>query len=235
MSGLTQRILEPEHMDDPRATREQIAEALRFIRTVNARLKGASAAVGQFARWSKDWRREETIHIIDLGTGSADIPVAIAEWARSHGHRIHITAVDLHPITCELAREYVGDRPDITIVQADALKLMDYMQPGSFEYAHAGMLLHHLSDVQVMTVLRIMDRLTTRGLVWNDLIRGWFGRLGVRLLAAGAPAHVRHDAIVSVDAGFTKREAMDLARRAGLPNIQWRSHWMYRFTLLSHK
>jgi hypothetical protein len=235
MAALTQRRLAPEHMDDPAALREDLAEALRFIRLVNARLGGTRAAVGQFQRWSRAWNRGETIRIIDIGTGSADIPLALAAWARSAGFTVYITAVDLHPVTIDLARQHVGERSDISIMLADALKLTELFQPQSFHYAHAGMFLHHLSDVQVMTVLRIMDRLTTRGLIWNDLIRSRFGKLGARLLTLGLPAHVKHDATVSVDAGFTRSEALDLARRAGLANSRWRNHLLHRFTLVSEK
>ena len=103
------------------------------------------------------------------------------------------------------------------------------------DYAHAGMFLHHLDDVQVLTALRIMDRLTTRGLIWNDLVRGPVEAIGVRLLALGEPATVRHDAIASVAAAFTRREALDLARRVGLSNVRYRRHLFGRFTLVSSK
>ncbi|MFQ5427078.1 MAG: hypothetical protein ACE5EV_08360, partial [Gaiellales bacterium] len=102
-----------------------------------------------------------------------------------------------------------------------------------FDYAHAGMFLHHLPDVEVMTVLRIMHRLSRRGLIVNDLLRGIVGRIGVRLLLLGAPAIVRHDARVSVAAGFTRRDALELARRAGLVNLTFRRHLLHRFTVVS--
>ena len=232
---MTGRKLTPEHMDDPAAGAAEIDEALRFIRMVNRRMDGTAAALVHFKQWAVEWPRDRAIRIIDIGTGSADIPVAIADWAKAAGHRVHITAVDLHPVTLELARQHVGDRPEIEIVQGDALKLTEQFASGSFEYAHAGMFLHHLPDIEVMTVLRIMDRLTTRGLIWNDLLRNTIGRVAVRLLTLRAPPLVRHDAVVSVAAGFTKREAIDLARRAGLTGIQVRVHLWHRFTLACRK
>ena len=118
---------------------------------------------------------------------------------------------------------------------ADALGLVERFGTAAFDYAHAGMFLHHLGDVQVLTALRIMDRLTTRGLIWNDLVRGGVEAIGVRLLALGGPAMVRHDAIASVAAAFTRREALDLARRVGLSNVRYRRHLFGRFTLVSSK
>lgn len=241
MAQLTARRITPEHMDDPHASRDELDASLRYIRTVNRRLGGTRAALRQFERWARGWPPDSTIRILDVGTGSADIPRAIAEWASrgEGGHRVHITAIDRHPITLELAREFIGSRwgDVIELRQADALKLMDLFDAGAFDYAHAGMFLHHLSDIEAMTVLRIMDRLTKRGLIWNDLIRGTVGRLGVRLLTLGRgiPAMVRHDALVSIEAGFTKAEALDLAARAGLGRVAFRRHLMHRFTLVSEK
>ncbi len=228
-------------MDDPAVDRDQLDRSLRFIRAINRRLGGTAAVLGHLRRWSAGWPAGEVIRIIDLGTGSADIPLAIVRWARTGGMRVHVTAIDAHPTTLDLAREYLrqalgpGDPEDIELVRADALSLMDHFEPGAFDYAHAGMFLHHLDDIEVMTVLRVMDRLTTRGVIWNDLLRGTVEAVAVRLLTLAGPAMVRHDARVSVAAGFTRREVLDLAGRVGLPHIEYRRHLFGRFTLVSTK
>jgi len=234
---LTQRRLTGELMDDPAVDRDELNRSLRFIRLVNRRFGGTAAAMLHLRRWAKTWQRNETIRIIDLGTGSADIPIAIAQWAKRNGHRVHITGIDLHEKTLDEARRCIGDRPNIELRQADALRLMDEFQPGSFDYAHAGMFLHHLEDIEVVTVLRIMDRLTTRGLIWNDLVRSGFTRTAVRIAVPPGivPSIARHDARVSFDAAFTKAEAIDLAKRAGLSDVTYRRHLCYRFTLVSEQ
>jgi SAM-dependent methyltransferase len=241
-------------MDSPAASRKDLAEALRFIRIVNRYFGGTAAALWHLRHWLEDWPRQQPIRMLDVGAGSADIPLAIANWAQTRGYRIHITAIDFQPVTVALAQEHVGRRSDITVMQADALKLTDIFGTGSgagrqttvtvdtgggptFHFAHAGMFLHHLGDLQVMTVLRMMDRLTSHGVIWNDLVRSPLGRVGVRLLTRlfAAPAKARHDAIVSVNAGFTKPEAMDLARRAGLTDPRYRRFLWGRFTVASWK
>ncbi len=222
-------------MDDPDVDPGELERSLRFIRWVNRRLGGTAAVLGHLGRWSARWPAGEEIRILDLGTGSADIPLAIARWAVAAGHRVRITAIDGHPTTLALARRHVGERAEIELVHGDARRLADRYGAGEFDYAHAGMFLHHLDDIEVLTVLRLMDRLTRRGLVWNDLVRGPAEKLFVRLLSAGASEIVRHDAVVSVAAGFTKREAIDLARRVGLPRIAYRRHLFGRFTLTSTK
>ncbi len=235
MDTLTRRNRSPELMDDPAADRSELERSLAFIRKINFRLGGVSAALRHLQRWSTSWSGDETIRLIDIGTGSGDIPAAIADWATGAGFKVHITAVDLHETTLAIARDYIGNRPEIEFLHADALKLMDHFEAGSFHYAHTGMFLHHLSDIEVMTVLRIMDRLTTRALIWNDLVRGWLEKLTVRMLTLGATAMVKHDAAVSVDAGFKRSEVRELARRVGLEDVQYYRHLFGRFTLVSRK
>jgi ubiquinone/menaquinone biosynthesis C-methylase UbiE len=237
MAYLTGRRLSREAMDDPNADRAELAASLKYLRWVNQTLGGANAAIAALEHSARDWPKDRAIRLLDVGTGSADIPLAIADWAKRRGHCINITAIDVHPTTVELARQHVGWRDDIALMHADALRLTDIFEAGEFDYAHAGLFLHHLEDVQVITVLRMMDRLTTRGVIWNDLLRGWPGKFGVRLLTLGSrvPKMVKHDAIVSVDAGFTRREALDMAHRAGLKRVTLRSYLFYRFTLVNGK
>ena len=237
MAFLTRRALTREHMDDPNASRAELASALHFLRIINRRLGGANAALGHIQRWTASWPAERTIRIIDIGTGSADIPLAIAQWAKVLSRRVQITAVDLHPVTIELAREHVRGHPEIEVIQADALKLAERFEAGGFDIAHAGLFLHHLQDLEVMTVLRIMDRLAVEGMIWNDLVRSRLSRLGVWLATRGPqiPQMVKHDARVSVDAAFTKAEAIDLAQRAGWIHPQYKRHLVHRFTLVCQK
>ena len=80
-------------------------------------------------------------------------------------------------------------------------------------------------------MLRVMARLASRGIIWNDLVRGPVEALAVRALTFGRSEIVRHDGIVSVAAGFTRREALELARRVGLTDVRYRRHLFGRFTL----
>ena len=248
------RVRTPEIMDDPSVPREDLALSLRYIRAVNRRLSGVAALLDHLRTLARDphfaWPADRPLTLLDIATGSADLPIAALRWARSAGLPLRITGVDLHPTTLELAREHIAEQDrahppavgepslagSIELRQADALRLMDEFKPGSFDVVHAGLFLHHLSELEILTVLRIMDRLATRAVVWNDLVRSRVGYGAIHLLTLGMPRIVRHDATVSVRAGFTKREALDLARRAGWtdPRHRW-SLFTHRFTILSTK
>jgi hypothetical protein len=230
------RVLTPERMDNPDVPRDELERSLRYIRAVNRRLGGVSALLSHLRRWSVNWPTGRPVTLLDVATGSADLPVAARDWAERAGFDLRITGVDAHPVTLDLAREHVGSREGITLLEADALRLTSRFDVGAFDYVHAGLFLHHLADIEAMTVLRIMDRLAARGIIWNDLVRSSLGKIAIRLLTLGQPEIIRHDAVVSVDAGFTKSEALDLARRVGLDYARYSwSLFTHRFTIAGEK
>ena len=238
------RTLTPERMDEPTAPRDQLARSLRFIRAVNRRLGGTAALLRSLDRLRPGWPSNlgsagRPLRILDVGTGSADIPVAAVRWADRRGLRVHITAIDNHPTTLDLAREHVVSRlgPDaidstITLAQEDALGLGDRYDDRCFDYVHAGMFLHHLSEIRVLTALTVMDRLALRGIVWNDLLRSRLSAACIRVLTINAPGMVKHDARVSVEAGFTPREVRAIRERLSLGYTRLRTQIHYgRFVL----
>lgn len=231
-------------MDDPAVPRAELEESLGYIRLVNRRLGGVSALLKHLKRWSAHWPRDRAVTLIDIATGSGDLPLAARAWARESGFDLRVVGVDLHETTVDIARGLVretlareGDDPEaVRVERADALKLMDRFGPGSFDYAHAGLFLHHLPEIEVLTVLRIMERLGRAGLVWNDLVRSSIGYAAIHLLTVGKPHIVKHDARVSVAAGFTKPEVLAIRRRLDLGwcRYEW-NPFTHRFTLAGEK
>ncbi|MCA3006365.1 MAG: methyltransferase [Planctomycetaceae bacterium] len=235
-----QRRLSHEFMDDPDVDPVQLARALRYIRLVNRLLGGQSALLSSLRRWSAAWPAGRPVTLLDIATGSADLPIAARAWALKAGFDLRITAVDVHEKTLADARAQLAAQPPairdaITLLPADAFDLVERFGPASFDYVHAGLFLHHLPDLRALTMLRIMDRLARHGLIWNDLVRSRVAHLAIRLLTLGQPPIVRHDARVSVEAGFTRAEALDMAARLGLPAPRYRASLTYRFTLTSEK
>ncbi|MEO0512641.1 MAG: methyltransferase domain-containing protein [Planctomycetota bacterium] len=232
----------PELMDEPGASREQLADALAFIRGVNLRLGGRSGLIGWLRRWSWQWPTDRPVTLLDLGTGSADIPAAARAWALGAGFNLRITAADNHATTLDLARDHLAEAwpsevaGGVELVECDAFGIVDRFGPGSFDYVHAGMFLHHLEDIDVATVLRLMERVASKGLVWNDLSRTWVARRAIDVLTTGQNAMVRHDAAVSVEKGFRRGEVLGYRERLGLSWCGYAGRfWTQRFELAGEK
>jgi len=226
-------------MDQPDAPRAELDQSLAFIRRVNVALGGVSAVTRHFDRWSKGWPKGGQVTVLDLGTGSADIPVALHAWGAARGFDLGITGIDVHPTTLSIAREYVkGAKAEnaITLMELDARTAFHQFGVASFDYVHAGMFLHHFPDIEVMTLVRIMDRIARKGIIWNDLVRSPIAAAGIRVLTARAAPIVRHDARVSVANGFTKAEVLEIARRLDLRYCTYSAGLVtQRFTLAGQK
>lgn len=234
------RRLVGELMDDPGVPRDQLDHALRYIRQINQKMGGVDALLGHLRAWSARWDRAKPVTMLDIGTGSADLPLAVFRWARGAGFDVRITGVDLHETTLELAREQVDLEPGasaaITLARADALRLGEMFGPGAFDYVHAGLFLHHLTDSDAVDVLRSMHRLALRGIVWNDLVRSRIGHAVITLMTLGRPRIIAHDARASVAAGFTRSEAESMAARAGIEYAAYRWNiFTHRFTIAGEK
>ncbi|MEM7756351.1 MAG: methyltransferase domain-containing protein [Planctomycetota bacterium] len=233
----TKRVWTKELMDDPAIDREQLDRALGYIRAINRRLGGVSALLRHLQLWSLRWPKDRRITMLDLGTGSADLPVAARNWAVQNGFDLWITGVDNHAGTLDAARRHAADTEGVDLVEADALTIGDTYGPGSFDYVHAGLFLHHMpSDEEVVRVLSMMHRLARAGIVWNDLVRTRLGMVAINMMTVGQPEMIKHDARVSVRAGFTRREARLLAEQAGIDyaSYRWRV-FTHRFTIAGER
>jgi ubiquinone/menaquinone biosynthesis C-methylase UbiE len=220
-------------MDDPGADQRRLNLSLRFIRRVNTLLRYTQATLRHLQRFSKTWQPGQRISIVDLGTGSADIPAAILRWADRRGFDVHIVAIDLHAGTVTAAIDHAGGDSRLKIIRADVLAMP--LAAGSFDYAMASMFLHHLDDADVVRVLKTMDSLARRGIIVADLLRHRGAYMWVKALTTFSNPMVRHDAAVSVEQAFTTPEVLSMRDRAGLEYASFYRHFGHRFVLAGEK
>jgi ubiquinone/menaquinone biosynthesis C-methylase UbiE len=228
MAFLSSRRRQREWMDEPDADADDLRHSLRFIRRINTLLGYTRATIGHLERFSRSWKVGERIDIIDLATGSADIPRAILRWADRKGFNVHIVGVDRHPVTVQAAEAGPAD-PRLRIVQGDV-----FNQPfsaSSFDYALTAMFLHHLDDAEVVTVLKTMSSLARRGIIIADLLRHYRAYAWISLFTAFSSPMVRHDAKVSVAQAFSKSEILRLAHEAQINSARYYRHFGHRFAL----
>jgi ubiquinone/menaquinone biosynthesis C-methylase UbiE len=220
-------------MDAPDADPVELERSLAFIRRINSLLGYTRATLGHLKRFSRSWKRGERIDIIDLATGSADIPRAVLKWAGRSGFNVHIIAIDRHAQTARMARQQGAGDPRLRVVQGDVFDLP--FSPGSFDYALTAMFLHHLDDEQVVAVLRTMSTLARRGVIVADLLRHYRAYAWINCLTGFSNRMVRHDAKVSVAQAFRKNEVLALREAAGLNFARYYRHFGHRFVLAGEK
>lgn len=229
---LSKRQRRDEWMDEPDADPRQVAQSLRYIRRVNRLFGYTRSTISHLARFSTRWKPGEPISIVDLATGSADIPRAILRWGDRRGFNLRVVGVDRHPTISRHASVDQSD-PRLKIVRADALE--PALADGSFDYAMTNMFIHHLDDDVVVRLLKQMDRIARRGILVADLERDRAAYHWISLFTLLANPMVRHDARVSVAQAFTRDEILSLRDRAGLRYAQYHAHFAHRFVLAGEK
>src|SRR5205814_9254980 len=173
---------------------------------------GSYALISMFlSRWIKPGSR---LRIVDLATGSGDIPRLIAEYGRKVGAELQINALDRQSATLEIARKLSARYPEIAFVEGD---LLEWNASEPYDVVLCTMALHHFSDDDAVRVLQRCRDLSRKFVLVSDLRRGWFGTIGVHLLTATMfrEPMTKYDGRLSAARAFSFSEMTQLARRAG--------------------
>src|SRR5262245_50203034 len=114
------RSRQKEMMDFPDNPKELLVEDLRNLRIIN-RYLGAYRGVMKGIRRLVGQDRMKRFSLLDVGTGSADIPKVIVQWARDQGIEARVIALESDPVTAEEAAHQTQDCPEITVIRADGM------------------------------------------------------------------------------------------------------------------
>ncbi len=224
----TPRSDELELLDEPGHDSSELAQNFRDIRRVNALLGGTSIVLRHLPPLVDSVPGSDPVTILDLATGSADIPVAIARWARKRGRRVSIVASDYSDEILALARDQVEGHPEISLANYDARALP--LPDDCFDIVVCSLSLHHFDPHDAVRVLQEMDRVARSGFVLNDLRRGRLGYLAARTAARLTTRNrlTRNDAPLSVKRAYTPGELDDLLHRAGVSDATISKHLWFR-------
>jgi SAM-dependent methyltransferase len=224
----------PEMMDDPACSVEALREELRNIALTN-RLLGTHALVRRFLdRVVPLWRRRagaapEALSVLDVGTGGADVPVAIVEWARGRRVPVRVVGVDRHPTVVRIAASRTPPG-HVSVVQADASALP--FPDASFDVCLCNLVLHHLNWDERVALLRRLHAVSRLGFLVVDLLRSPSGYAGVWLLTRlFRNPFFRHDGPLSVRRAMTWSEYLRCARDADVAGLRLARRPMFRVAL----
>ena len=242
VTGLAQRLFATparsdgiELLDDTGHDQAELAANFRDIQRVNGLLGGTSTILRHLPRLLDAIPPQQPVTVLDLATGSADIPLAISRWAKRHDREITIVASDASDAILTLAREQAEGHPDITIARYDALAVP--LPDNQFDIVLCSLSLHHFAPDDAVRVLREMDRLARTGFILNDLRRGRLGYAAAWIASRLTTRNrlTRNDAPLSVLRAYTPRELSELLHRAGIDNAVISTHPWFRMAAVRIK
>ena len=213
---------QPELMDRPQPVTPELASDLRNLRQLNRHF-GSYALITHFLRRWIQPRAE--LRVLDLATGSGDIPRLVVDYAREIGANLRVDAVDQQSSTLEIARTLSANYPEIDFEQGDALS---FGEEGQYDIVLSSLALHHFEEAAAVRMLERCQLLSRRFVLVSDLRRGLLATTGVYLLTAVIYREpmTRTDARLSAERAFSFREFRALAERAGWHNF---GHRKFRF------
>ena len=198
-------------MDRDQPVSAELERDLKRIRQLN-RWFGSYRLVLGFVR---DWiKPADKLRIVDLATGSGDIPRLIVDYARKISATVEMDALDRQPATLEIARRLSADYPEISYREANVL---EWNPIEAYDITICTLALHHFSDEDAVRVLGRCRQLSKRFVLVSDLRRSFSLVAGVYLLTAliFREPMTRYDARLSARRAFSFSEMRDLAVRAG--------------------
>jgi ubiquinone/menaquinone biosynthesis C-methylase UbiE len=226
------RIYEEELLDAGVGTDDDVARNLADLRRIN-RLLGGTRVVLKALAADIDRGGQRDISLLDVGTGSADIPATVLDWCKARGVSAQVAALDLSERNLRIAGARLGISPEINLLRADALQLPFARR--SFDYVTASLFLHHFRDDDVARLLADFARVARRAVIVNDLVRNlvpyYFMKITGPLLATSFLT--RSDGPVSVLRGFTAEDFHRLAAAAGLRRFRVERVFPYRLSLVA--
>ena len=204
------RLVEPELLDslaadDPRAIRSRAD-----LRRIN-RLMGTQSLLG--GSLDKLLHGTTPVRLVELGAGDGTLLLRLARRRASHWPKISLGLLDLQPVVSqETLAGYRALGWQVEVIQADVFDWLAQQQAveapdvPAQSIILANLFLHHFDGQRLQALLAgIADR--AHAFLCLEPRRSQFALLGSRLLGViGCNDVTRHDAVVSVRAGFSAQE-----------------------------
>lgn len=214
-------------MDLPGNPADLLEEDLSNLRLLNRALGGCRCVLGCLERLA-DGKESGGFSLLDVGTGSGDIPIAIVRWAKGRGVPVRIVAMEPDPITAAVAWRLTRDLPEISVVRGDARH--PPFCPASFDFVLSSQLLHHFSESEIVLLLRRWSSLARRAILVSDLVRHPLAYFGISLLTRLFTRNemTRTDAPLSVRRALTLAEWRELFAQAAIGEFRLFSVFPFR-------
>jgi len=222
---LTYRSAEQELMDGGIGSFELFDESLKQIETVNRLTLGYRPVLKWLqARLSP---QPGPLTICDIGCGRGDLLRRI--WALGQRKRVtlRLIGIDIDPWSAPTARNATSPDVDIDYRTGDALTA-----DIACDFIVCSNLAHHLSNDEIVSLIRRLETQARRGWLICDLHRHLIPYLFAKLLLSVAPVNdmVRNDGAVSVTRAFTAQDWRDILRQASMgAEVSW--HFPFRYCL----
>jgi len=211
MSPLTLSPVGTELLDDPTADPGTVAESLHNLTRANRWFGGAAAVCFGLGRVLEGAPAGATFTLLDVGTGSGDLPRIAVAWAAARGWRLVPIGLERSQVAARVAAAHLPIAVGCAGTPPFRAKSVDLVL--------VSQVAHHFAAASAVELFRTCDRLARRGVVIADLRRSAAARLGFWSAAhlLGFDRVTIADGVTSLRRGYSRSELAALLSQAGVP------------------
>ncbi|MCC9657029.1 methyltransferase domain-containing protein [Rhodopirellula halodulae] len=222
------RVRSDEWMDDPDLDPERHRQALIGLARLNRISLVSRVFFPRLARLAGK-QPGRPLRVLDVASGSADLPINWLVRAKRAGLSLEVTALDRSETAMRIAGEN-AKAAGVTLGTTVRDCLADGL-PTGFDVVTNSLFMHHLENHQAVRLIQEMWRASERSVLICDLDRS---AMNLALVAVASRVVsrsdvVHHDAIESVRGAFSRPEFASLMRQAMGYDIPVRVSFPCRF------
>lgn len=201
------RAVEPELLDDLPSADPRAKGSRADLRRLNY-LMGHAGILARALRGylAESPRRSRPLRLVELGAGDGTLLLKLAHRFAARGVTAEVTLVDRQNlVSAETCRAFAALHWSVKSVAADVFTWLETPFP-AVDVIVANLFLHHFPEQELQPLLKRVAARTSLFIACEPR-RATFPLTASRWLwLLGCNAVTRHDAVVSVRAGFTGRE-----------------------------
>lgn len=231
MADLSTRVRRPELLDEGRMPSQEVRRSLLDLRRIN-KLFGSRRLLLEALEQQVSRRGLTRFSLLDIASGSCDLPLAVLEYAQAMGFDAQVFAIEYWQRHLAMFQADFEGRSSLHVVCADAFHAP--FADGSFDFVTCSLFFHHLSEDRATELLCQMSRWARCALIVSDLERHavpyYFFKTFSRCFTTSPVS--RADGLTSFQQSFRKEELERMAGRAGLASYSVRRRWPFRLLLI---
>lgn len=234
MIDWSRRSEQEELMDNFTGSIGELEVVLNDITRVNRILGGNKITVDAVFRLIEE-ESKESYTILDMGCADGSMLRNIALAARKRNINVKLVGVDLSKDALTLASKLSVDYPEISYHVKDILTadFSDF----KCDVVTTTLTMHHFPDKEMLNFIKQFERLSSLGIVINDLQRS---SLAYSLFKLFSLVFIRTktaeiDGLISISKGFKRRDLQGYANKfSNLEHIiTWK--WAFRYVWVMRK
>jgi len=227
------RTREVELMDDFTMTGKLLANTLDQLANINKWLGGNSITLSGLKKLLKNESKSRPITIIDLGCGNGDMLRKVADYGKKQGYNFKLIGIDANEYTVNYANKLSQDYKEISYLQQDVFS--NQFKNLNYDIVLSTLFLHHFSEEEIVTLLSLVLKKSTIGIIVNDLHRHAMAYYLFELLCLTIKNQmIKKDGLISILRGFKRVDLERISKKLNVDiYIKWK--WAFRYQWIIRK